>query len=368
MKNKPEHSPIGASIMYRFSVCPGSVRMSKGKESPQSEYAKEGTKAHDFAAKWLLKKRINLKEISEEMAEHVGFYTTHVEKLVELGDTLLVEHEFDLGAVYPGAYGTADVVIWKPKIKKLIVIDLKYGAGILVEAVDNPQLNYYALGALITCGFPAETIEMQIVQPRVDHPDGPVRSHTIRAIELYDFSIDLKEYAQATEALDAPLVSGDHCRFCPAAASCPELQRQTQIVAKTEFRSDLTYDPEMLKKALDSRPAIQAWLKALDEFAYAEAEAGRPPIGYKLVNKRPSRKWKDEEEAKKAFEFDEGAFAPKKLKTPAQMEKVFEKKDVEKYAEKVSSGHTLVPESDKREAVKPSAKAEFTEVTVEEVK
>jgi len=203
---------------------------------------------------------------------------------------------------------------------------------------------------------------MEIVQPRVEHPAGPIRSEEIDAIDLYDFSVDLIKYAKATEDPNAPLVAGEHCRFCPAAPTCEELHKQTQITAVTEFRADLSYDPDMLKKALDSRPAIQAWIKAVDEFAYREAEAGRCPPGYKLVDKRPTRKWRSESDAIEALEMlgVDQMYKPPALKTPAQIEKITAKGAIDSLVEKVSSGHTLVPEEDPRPGVKPSAQEEFT--------
>jgi len=45
------HSPIGASSMHRWSVCPGSVRLSSNVPSVSSSYADEGTEAHAWLAK-----------------------------------------------------------------------------------------------------------------------------------------------------------------------------------------------------------------------------------------------------------------------------------------------------------------------------
>ena len=372
MSEATQHSPIGASSMYRWAACAGSVRESKGKESTQSVYAADGIQGHDLSAKLLTGEVVSLLDFDDEMVDAVDFYVNYIRSRKIKGSALLVEHSFDLSDIHPGCYGTADAVIWTPSIKHLIVIDFKYGAGILVDPKDNLQLMYYALGALTTCGFPAETVEMVIVQPRCDHPDGVIRSHTIDAIDLFDFSVDLKEYAEATERPDAPLVPGEHCRFCPAAPSCTALNSQTQSLAKLEFRADLSYDPAKLKIALDGRDAVKAWLKTVDEFAYLEAERGRCAPGYKLVEKRPTRKWKDETEAETSL-FDmsdtpeqmEDMYVIRKLKTPAQMEKVFSKKEISELVEKVSSGHTLVPESDPRPAVRPSAKQVFLEAGTE---
>ena len=71
--------------------------------------------------------------------------------LLEPRDTLLVEHRVDLTPLRPPVpmFGTADAIVIKPKRRQLHVIDLKYGAGVLVEAENNPQTRYYGLGALL---------------------------------------------------------------------------------------------------------------------------------------------------------------------------------------------------------------------------
>ena len=361
----PAHSSLGASSMSRWSVCPGSVRLSTGLDTPQSVYAEEGTQAHTVAAQWLQSNGITPECDDEDMIEAVKVYVDHVFGNYDHGDTLLIEHRFDLSLVFPGCFGTCDAVIWKPKTATLKVIDFKYGAGILVEAEANPQLQYYALGALMTLGVPAERIELSIVQPRCSHPNGPIRTASMLAIDLLDFAVDLVQYAERTQAVDAPLVPGDHCRFCPALRVCPAVAATRQAVAKMEFCQELTYDPEQLKLALDSLPVLRALIKHIDEFAYAEAEAGRCPPGYKLVAKRPTRKWRDESEVASYLTVlnveRDAIYDMPSVKSPAQLERVIpDFKDLlKKFIVSESSGHTLVPVTDKRPAVRPSAKDEF---------
>jgi hypothetical protein len=183
------------------------------------------------------------------------------------------------------------------------------------------------------------------------------------AMDLLDFAADLVTYAKATEAPDAPLVPGDHCRFCPAARTCPALTQATQALAKMEFGPGLSYDPQKLSAALKMIPAIEAQMKAIDAFAYSEAEAGRCPPGFKLVDKRPTRKWKDEGAAETACKGlapkPMAIYAPKEILSPAQMEKIIKKDLLKDLIESVSSGHSLVEESDKRPAVRPTAAEAF---------
>lgn len=369
------HSRIGASSMYRWSVCPGSVRLSAAVPNVSSTYAEEGTLAHDIAAGCL-----NMgtdawqdPECDPGMAEAVQVYLDYVREQAGEADTLLVEHKFDLSSVYPGCFGTADAVIYKPAEKLLIVADYKHGAGKLVQVKGNPQLDYYALGALVTLpGLLVDTVRKVIVQPRCAHADGPVRTEDVSAIDLLEFRADLIEYARKTEDESAALVPGDHCGFCPAAATCPALHAQATGIARTEFSAARAYDPERLREALDARDAVRAWLKALDEFAYREAEAGRCPPGYKLVDKRATRKWSSEGQAAEVLTADGFApdqiYEPRALRSPAQIEAVVGKKKfavhegLQALVSKASSGKALVPESDARAPAIASAAQDFSPV------
>lgn len=369
----PEHSPTGASTMHRWAVCPGSVRESaKLPPTPSSEYAKDGTLAHTLAKQWWDTGREPVFP-SDEMRAAVALYLNRLHAFRvkdEDGIEILTEHKFHLTAIDHGCYGTADAVIWRPSIRRLYVDDFKYGEGLLVLPQDNPQLQYYALGALLTLPWSADSIELTVVQPRIEHPDGPIRSWVIDRLDLLGFAEELRQAVAATRRPDAPLVPGEHCRFCPAAGVCPALQYRAQALAKLDFHPDRSYDPEQLRWALDSREAIKAFLKALDEFAYNEAEAGRCPPGYKLVKKRPVRRWKDEEVTKTLL--TKRGFTPSQMTKPAQLyspnqleEQGWKPTVFDDLWELVSSGHTLAPEADPRPSVRPTARDIFGEEVID---
>lgn len=367
--------------MYRWSACPGSVRMSKGITSQTSEFAAEGTFAHEVAAAMLTHNYLPTKDIPEEMKENLTIYFNEITR--QLGPrfvsydhairakALYVEHRFDISSVYPGCFGTADAVVWDKFTRTLYVTDLKYGAGIAVEVAKNAQLLYYALGALITLKLPVLRVVITVVQPRCPHQDGPVRSWTISAIDLLDFEADLVQFAKATEAPDAPLVTGGHCRFCPAAGVCPQVHKESTALAVSEFSPTTTYSPQNLADTLDKLDMIEAWCKSVRAFAYAEAQHGRTPPGYKLVSRRPTRKWVyDEKETVKAIvrkaKIDPNLwFNEPTLISPAQAEKVLKANNLPKDLledlwASVSSGVKLVRSDSKEEPVMVGPSAEFT--------
>lgn len=369
----PAHSKLGASSAHRWMACPGSVRLGSGLPDQSSKYAEEGTRAHEHAAECLANDLDADVAHGLEMAEAVQVYLDTVRG--DAGDTAplrYIEQKFHLKEVHPDLFGTADCVQVWPKQKFMRVYDYKHGAGVAVEVEDNEQLKYYALGALITYGKPITEVELVIVQPRCPHAGGQVRRHRFKAFELMDFEGDLVKAAKATEAPDAPLKLGEHCKWCKAAALCPEAKKKAQAAAKIEFAADKPYDPAELAEALALAETLDSWVTSVRAFAYGEATHGRTPPGWKLVDKRPSRKWKADEHTIETELSRIGLtvldiYEPREVKSPAQIEKVIGKGKknadrlavVETLTEKVSSGQTLVPESDARPAVKNSAQEDF---------
>lgn len=383
--NLPAHSKIGASSMYRWAACSGSVKLSEGIESRSSVFAEEGTKAHELGEKWLLEGETAIAGYPVDMVEHVSVYVDAVCDRFEGEplENLLVEQRFHLHELHSDLFGTSDAIVWQPGIERLSVIDLKYGAGVPVEVEDNPQLQYYALGALLANKqWKPREVEVVIVQPRCPHPDGPVRAQVLQVVDLLDFAADLVEAVKRTEEASAAylcadsgplearwqrmyLHAGDHCRFCPAAAICPAQKNKAQQLAKQAFAPGLPYDAQQLAETLEWLPVLEAWIKNTREFAYAEAEKGHDIPRHKLVEKRATRKWRDQAHA---FDVLASAIDEKELfeapamKSPAAIEKLLPKdqrKILDDLCIKESSGHTLVHESDKREAIKVDAKSAF---------
>lgn len=361
-----KHSKIGASSLYRWKECPGSVKLSEGIEPTQSIYAEEGTEAHAFAAELLEGKNPVIPD--EEMRAAVSEYV-YIVKEDSHHNKIQVEVRFDLSQIHPGLFGTADAVVYDPISQLLRVYDYKHGKGILVEVQDNPQLKYYGLGALLSTKHPCREVELVIVQPRANHSDGAVRRWRFSSFDLVEFAADLKDFAKATEDPNAPLKAGDHCRFCPAAGICPELHKKALAVSQTEFKPSLTYDRLKLSDTLFKLDMLEAYAKSVREFAYNEAEKGRTPPGWKLVPKRATRKWKDDKAAATHLTFEcafdsTEIYEPQKLKSVATIEKLMGKKEFVNclsLVEAISSGTTLVPDHDPRQAI--TACSEFKIIT-----
>jgi len=276
--------------------------------------------------------------------------------------------------IHPDISGTADSIkSWSAR-KHLQIGDLKYGRGVFVEAKGNHQLMTYALLYILESGFVPETIELVIIQPRYYHKDGPIRRHTITIFELFDFMLDLQADIKAATDPEARLRAGSWCRFCPAKLACPELKRKSLAAAQAAFEPERMSLNE-LALILAELPAFENWIKAVYDYAYTIAKNGHKVPGKKLVNKRPTRKWREERlEALRAYlqgplvrMADEELYATK-IRTPAQIMKSLslseeDRKTVkDEYTISVSSGLTLVDDSDPRDEVKSGAEEAFKNI------
>jgi hypothetical protein len=336
--------------MHCFGSVAAIEKLPKGLSSPA---AAEGTLAHDIAAKRLTGTFV---VTPEDMYEGVQLYLdtcrdlTLGQRWVELDLTpALKAWDSDLG-------GTADFVTYSPDKRLLRVVDFKYGAGVFVSADDNRQLKVYALGAMLAIAKPVDTVEVYIVQPRFEGAE-PVRMQSFPAFDLMEFAADIAHAAKATRIPDAPFVPGTWCTktFCPNARACPALERMQHALLKNDFPAATPFVPAQLSEALASIPLVEARIKAITDFAYAQACEGREIPGYKLVDKRPRRHWTDED-AVVTWAKDRAIDPYEKpaLKSPAQLEKGLkkdEKKELGQFTASVSSGTVLVPASDSRPAV-----------------
>lgn len=390
------HASLGASGAYRWMACPGSVRMSDGVPERTSDYAKEGTAAHELAQACLEQNRDPIEFIDRSfsgvmvtdlMAAAVETYINRARAIIEPGDMVLIEHKFSLERLTKGTavegvpmFGTADLVIYKPEIRWLYVLDYKHGQGVPVEAKGNPQGRYYALGAALSLqdqGVNPILVHIEIVQPRVARlRDTPFQVETVEPMELIEWSADLLEAAERTLAPDAPLNPGGHCQFCPAAAICPSLQKHALTEAQAEFSpagaitvppAPDKLPPEKIGRVLAAADTIERWLSAVRAHAMGELEAGREIPGWKLVEgKLGNREWSSETDA--ALELvgaglSDDAIYEKKLISPTQAEKLIGKKAMAGLSDIVTrkpGRPTLAPTSDQRPAITGGAAADFT--------
>lgn len=376
------HARLSASSAYRWVACPGSVllieSLPEAHQDTGSSFAQEGTAAHALLEACLLlgidasdylETLLEGIEVDEEMVSGVQVALDTVKAVLDAYPDAVLHTECRVSLRFlgrPDMFGTADVVIWSPSARVITVIDFKYGKGVVVEAKDNLQLGMYGLGAAFdVSGEDVERVDTWIVQPRAWHADGPVRGDTMNHEALPVLGRKLLRAAEATEDPKAPLVAGEHCRFCPASPVCPAKAAHAQSVTMTAFDGEVLdipapekLDHETFLRALNAADQIEIWLKAVRAHAQRMLEVGEEIPGWKLVQRRAMRKWKDEYLVREwAVLTDDdllGSVYESSLRSVAQVEKIAKKAGVDlptELYEKVSSGVTMAPEHDTRPAL-----------------
>lgn len=377
MSGVKKHSKYAASSSERWLNCPGSVTLCElAPPQVSSQYADEGTKAHDLAEKMLRDdKNIVVSDYDKEMLDHAYSYSKYVNKLQkETHGTLMIETKVSLDFIHPDMFGTLDAAI-VDHFNTLHIIDFKYGQGYAVEAKNNPQLLYYAVGIAHKFSWNFETIKLHIVQPRAFHDLGPIRTWEIptEALKLFASALSLG----VKNALEKPTSynTGSWCKWCPALSICPQAKKIALEDAKTDF-NDLPVFPEPQKliapeisSILKKADVVEMWIDAVRKHAFDLMNKGVEIEGFKLVQKRAIRKWKDENAAKEKLETmcisdsEFESFLDISLKSPTQVEKQDEEFYMEllDFVSQESTGLTIVPDSDKRPAIAVGPHEDFKE-------
>lgn len=400
--NDRAHSSLGASAAHRWIPCPGSVRAQAGRPNPTNEHAARGTAAHELADK-CLKNGYNADRffgdtitvkgvdaggapvsfdfpVDERMVENVQLYLDNCRADVAPGDLWFIEQRFDLSHIWPGMFGTSDWAAYRVKTRHLIVSDYKNGFG-LVDVADNPQAKFYGVGALHELqklGHVVDKVTLRIVQPNAPHIEGVIREWTCDVLDLVDFIMELRAAAALTELPDAPRKAGDHCGYCLAAANCPALTSLHNQMAAVEFDPIPEIPVEKLAQLLDAAVVMEARISAAWSLAHTLAAQGVTIPGYKLVERTGRRKWAEDDEAaiitnlRTDYKLSDEDIFVKKLRSPAQIEKVIPKPRGQadaaksmfnhKYTIRPNAGTTLARDVDPRSALSSSAAQDFVAI------
>lgn len=336
--------------------CPGSVALyDQLTERRTTEYALTGTLAHlvcelalvqgESPSKYLgehlaLGDGVNSGTVTEAIVEAAKVYVDHVRfQHHKFGGKLIVEQSFDLSWLYPGMFGRNDAAILPDGLfGTLRIFDYKNGRK-HVSAANNPQLMYYALGALGKDNpLMVEKVICTIVQPNAMGKDA-IEEWETTPEELYDWAYHvLRPAAEATAKPDAPCVSGDWCGFCEASALCRKRQEEALALldAPAEPKAVATLpaieilSPERigLLSAFFTGEPFTNWVKSLAAEEQALLSRGVDIPGRKLVETtvRGNRKWADNEAVTEEFADLGGEILETKLKTPAQVEKLLQQR------------------------------------------
>ena len=357
-----KHSSIvGGSTAKRVIGCPGSVALcAKMPPKPSSKYADEGTLLHNVMDLILTTGQTPESFVGMEY-EGIKLTADLINEKVYPALAALdavdpnkemeyaTETRVGFGDLLPGVFGSTDLL---GRIgKRAFILDWKFGSGVPVDAEDNPQLMFYAAAAMRTPEVQwvfddCDEIECIIVQPP------SVKRWTTDKKRIKAFEQELLMAVKIAQLPDAPINTGDHCRWCAAKPTCPKM---TGAVERAVHAQLDILNVAQISSYLKQADMLEQWITDLRALAHQVLEAGKPVPGYKLVAKRAIRQWSDEEafiEWANKKGLDEEQCMDKKLKSPAAMEKIVGKKELPtELIVAVSSGSTLAEESDPRPAV-----------------
>ena len=365
-----KHAILSASSSHRWIACPPSALECAKLPDASSEFAKQGTDAHRLS-EYKLKKSLGekvhnpqkrLAYFDEEMDESSNDYAQFVmEKLATAKERckdpmVMVEQHLDFSRWVPEGFGTGDCLIVSDDT--LVIIDYKYGLGVLVEAEKNPQMMCYALGALELFDgiYDIKNVEMTIFQPRRDN----VSTYVISKNDLLSWAEEvLRPAAELAAKGEGEYRAGDHCRFCKIKATCRKRAEYNLEMAKYDFAMASKLEDGEVEVILEKVDEMVAWANDVKEYALQQALSGKQWDGWKVVEGRANRRYINEEAV--AAKVEAAGFNPyeKKLLGITAMTKQLGKNRFEELLneliEKPQGKPVLVPESDKRPAMHTAA-------------
>jgi hypothetical protein len=292
--------------------------------------------------------------LTDEQIEKLAFCVQALETIdpdqsMEFAQEVQVEFENVKGL--EGVFGNVDLI---GRIgRTAVILDWKFGDGVIVDAEENYQGLFYAAAAMSNSEFAwafdgAKEIEIIIVQP-------PAMRRWVTTFErVAAFQSELQTAVTLASKPNAPLAIGDWCRWCTAKPVCPKMTGEIDRVVHMKLDA---LAPEELTRALDLADKLESFINDARRLAFERLEKNMPVPGYKLVSKRATRQWVDEAKASAALAglgVSQNELYKKELISPAQAEKVLKKSKLalpDDLVVAVSSGSTLAPESDPRPAV-----------------
>ena len=378
------HALLSASSSHRWLHCTGAPRLEATFPDTTSEYAKEGTLAHELCELKLKKytttmakgtytrayNKIKKNELwAPEMDETTDVYLEYIKSIMlsyKVAPVVVIEKRVDFSQYVPEGFGTADCIILAGDT--LHIIDYKHGKGVVVDADHNPQMMLYALGAIhdYSLLYKFNTIKMTIVQPRVNN----ISEFEMPSDELRKWGEEVvaPKAKEAYEMESHTFEAGAWCGFCRAKAQCRTRCEHFDAMYVFTNQDPRLISLEDLGAYLEHGKDIESWYKDIKEYALSESLAGAEVPGWKAVEGRGSRAFQDGDTAIQTLidgGVDESILYERKVLTLAQIEKAIGKKEfnelVGDQVVKNPGKPTLVVDTDKRPRItnQPSAAQVF---------
>lgn len=359
-----KHSLLSPSSAHRWLNCPPSARLGEQFVNEGSEYALEGTQAHELC-EYKLRQMTTEGQSDRDIREDLSFYNEEMEVMTDryqqfvarlLLESLIngekpkmyIEKKIDYSEFVPEGSGIADCIIISDDT--LHVIDFKYGLGVAVDSHQNPQLMLYALGALLAyeeCDL-IRHIKMTIFQPRRNN----VQSTEMSTKELLDWAESIKPIAASAFNGDGEFKSGGWCKFCPARETCRKRAEDNLKLVAEDFKDPELLGDEDIERILPLCDNLISWAEDIKQIALDKAQDGKKWDGFKLVEGRALRRFTNENEVVKTAKTLGIDPYVSKLRSVADIQKQVGKEKFNEIfgslVEKPQGKPTLVPEDDPR--------------------
>lgn len=327
------HASLSPSSASGWMTCPDYPNANDGLPDDESEFAREGTiaheisencLAHDFEPHDFIGMKTRHKEWSFEWtADDSELLQPGIDWTREQPGKFFGEHQVDLSRwLGDGQFGTLDRGIVAPDL--ITIADLKWGRGIPVSPVRNKQLRIYALGFWWNVArhhSKATDFRIVIDQPRNSAGGGEWRT---TLDELLAFGEEAMRAAEATRAPNPPRVASyDGCLWCkrrqqppsePGALSgCKTYDAFNLALISAEFEDldggefdDLqvpcNLTPDRRAYLLRHRSMLDRWLDGIHADTLRDALGGQDAGGLKAVaGKQGRRVFADKDKAKGAL-------------------------------------------------------------------
>lgn len=321
------HALFSPSSAHQWTVCPGSLILSRAYENETNSASEEGTMLHAVMQALTEKGKTlaDFPDLDTEQRAIVNECKRYVDSIprdialyevkVNFGDTVMQSPD--------ESFGTADLVLVNGRTCR--IVDYKFGHN-YVSSLNNPQGILYAIGVqemLEMLDVEVDTFEFEIIQPRVGGESVSNGIFTFPANKMADFIVDMrkacakvkqadwrlnevKDEPQKTKWDDEFLNVTEHgCKYCRASAGCSALRKKMEaeviafMDAETEaegkWRSRVSTDE--LAQRMERIDMMKQYISAVEEEAMSRALSGDVPTGYMLAEGRAGqRKWADVKE------------------------------------------------------------------------
>jgi hypothetical protein len=367
------HHPFGPSSLDQKLTCLASYNATLGMPDTDSEDSLSGTATHalveycreaNVPAKSQLGREIRVLDVNgfsreflvdQARIDSAQTFIDHVNSYpgVDFNEQRVQYHRYVLSPK-PGGFGTLDAA--RCTDERGMFADFKDGKGVQVYATGSYQLLGCALGFIEEWGHLFDwnddtPLELWIIQPRRDWKDK--WEVTVGFVKKWGEEV-LKPRAALALLPDQPFTPGEkQCRFCKIKGVCGARAKQTFNAAVGQFddvddavekAAKLEATPgkltnEQIAKILPVLGPIKKWCKDIEGHAYRELLQGRAVGDMKLVESSTDRVFVPGaaavleeavlEVADSELSADEAAallYEPRSLKSPAQVEKLLDKK------------------------------------------